>query len=251
MTGGAGRRWGLCRAEGTFVLLGCPTDGIKPPQEPEPEWKGLSRADGIRLLSAAQTLRLRPGRGTNQGLRDHAAIVVLLGSGLRVSELLGLKREQYTGRGSRRNSKKAYGEWMETMREVALRPGTPLTQQDGLWKMVARYEGWYALGPQLFDEQLDLMRAAAVRVLRERDPKFDLAKDERFAASIYGKVLIHSAALRKGLTESLALLGSHPKALTWCSIGKAEATAVLACAGDLGWAPTGYSGLASMTFCHC
>jgi integrase/recombinase XerD len=79
--------------------LGCPTDGIKPPQEPEPEWKGLNRADEIRLLSAAQTLRVRPGRGTNQGLRDHAAIVVLLGSGLRVSELLSLKREQYTGRG--------------------------------------------------------------------------------------------------------------------------------------------------------
>jgi integrase/recombinase XerD len=79
--------------------LGCPTDGIKPPQEPEPEWKGLSRADELRLLSAAQTLRLRPGRGTNQGLRDHAAIAVLLGSGLRVSELLGLRREQYTGRG--------------------------------------------------------------------------------------------------------------------------------------------------------
>jgi len=79
--------------------LGCPTDGIKPPQEPEPEWKGLSRADELRLLSAAQTLRVRPGRGTNQGLRDHAAIAVLLGSGLRVSELLGLRREQYTGRG--------------------------------------------------------------------------------------------------------------------------------------------------------
>jgi integrase/recombinase XerD len=59
----------------------------------------LSHADELRLLSAAQTLRVRPGRGTNQGLRDRAAIAVLLGSGLRVSELLGLKRDQYTGRG--------------------------------------------------------------------------------------------------------------------------------------------------------
>jgi hypothetical protein len=125
-------------------------------------------------------------------------------------------------------SKKAYGEWIGTMREVTLRKATPLTQHDGLWKIVARYEGWYALGPQLFDEQLDLARAAAVRVLRERDPQFDLPKEERFAASIHGKVLTHSPALRKGLAESLALLGSHPKALTSCSIGKAEATALLA-----------------------
>ncbi|MFN8545525.1 MAG: tyrosine-type recombinase/integrase [Candidatus Binatia bacterium] len=79
--------------------LGCPTDGVKPPQDPEPEWKGLSRADELRLLAAAQTLRVRPGRGTDQGLRDHAAIAVLLGSGLRVSELLGLDVGQYTGRG--------------------------------------------------------------------------------------------------------------------------------------------------------
>jgi integrase/recombinase XerD len=82
--------------------LGCPTDGIKPPQDPEPEWKGLSRADEIRLLGAAQTLRVRPGRGTNQGLRDHAVIAVLLGSGLRVSELCNLDRAQYTGRGLRK-----------------------------------------------------------------------------------------------------------------------------------------------------
>ncbi|MFZ0889028.1 MAG: tyrosine-type recombinase/integrase [Candidatus Binataceae bacterium] len=79
--------------------LGCPTEGIKPPREPEPEWKGLSRADELRLLAAAQTLRLRHGRGTNQALRDHAAIAVLLGSGLRISELLSLTRDQYTGRG--------------------------------------------------------------------------------------------------------------------------------------------------------
>jgi len=47
----------------------------------------------------AQTLRVRPGRGTNQGVRDHAAIAVLLGCGLRVSELLNINCEQYTGRG--------------------------------------------------------------------------------------------------------------------------------------------------------
>src|SRR5713101_2502581 len=79
--------------------LGCPTDGVKPPEEPEAEWKGLSRAEELRLLNAAQTLRVRPGRGTNQGLRDHVAIALLLGSGLRVSEVLNLNCEQYTGRG--------------------------------------------------------------------------------------------------------------------------------------------------------
>src|SRR5205823_2563856 len=46
--------------------------------------------------------RVRPGRGTDQGLRDHAAIAVLLGSGLRISELLNLDAHQYDGRGFRK-----------------------------------------------------------------------------------------------------------------------------------------------------
>lgn len=79
--------------------LGCPTDGIKGPAEPDAEWKGLSRADEVRLLAAAQSLCLKPGRGTNQNLRNLAVIAALLGSGLRVSELLSLSVNQYDGKG--------------------------------------------------------------------------------------------------------------------------------------------------------
>jgi hypothetical protein len=122
----------------------------------------------------------------------------------------------------------SYGEWIGKMREIALRPGIPLMQHDGVWKIGSRYEGWYALGPRLFDEHLDRLKDAAVSVLRERDPKFELPPEERYAASIHGKVLRHSHVLRKGLAESLALVGSHPKALISCSSGKADATAVLA-----------------------
>jgi integrase/recombinase XerD len=51
------------------------------------------------LLNAVQTLRVRRGTGTDQGLRNHALLVALLGSGLRVSEVLSLDRDQYTGKG--------------------------------------------------------------------------------------------------------------------------------------------------------
>ena len=68
----------------------------------------------------------------------------------------------------------------------------------------------------------------AVAVLGERNPKFDLPKEQRFAASIYGNQLNHSALLREGLAETLALVGSKSTALPSCSQGKAEATAILA-----------------------
>jgi integrase/recombinase XerD len=91
-------RW-LHRKLPDLFPLGCPTEGVKPPAEPTPDWKGLTRLDEIRLDAAAQTLRARPGHGTNQGLRNHALLAVLLGSGLRVSEALSLDRDQYTGKG--------------------------------------------------------------------------------------------------------------------------------------------------------
>ena len=124
-------------------------------------------------------------------------------------------------------SKKSYGEWIQRVREALHRPATPLTHQDGVWKATQRYEAWYALGPKIFDDQLDRLRQCAVTVLREQDPKFELAPDDRPAASIHGKVLSHSVALRKGLADTLALLGSYPKALTSASFGKAEQTTVL------------------------
>jgi len=78
--------------------LGCPTDGVKPPAEPAADRKGLTRTEELRLLNAAQTLRVRPGPGTKQGLRNHALLAVLLGSGLRISEVLQLDCNQYTGK---------------------------------------------------------------------------------------------------------------------------------------------------------
>ncbi len=90
-------RW-IHKHVGAFPL-GCPTDGVKAPEAEEPKWKGLSRLEQLRLLSAAQALRARTGRGTDQGLRDHALLAALLGTGLRVSELLAIDVAQYNERG--------------------------------------------------------------------------------------------------------------------------------------------------------
>ncbi|MCY4354465.1 MAG: hypothetical protein OXC09_06745 [Truepera sp.] len=121
-----------------------------------------------------------------------------------------------------------YGGWLETLRADVLRPGAPLIQRDEKWRLVARGEAWSALGSRITDEDLDRLKEMAVTVLGERDPQFDLPKEERYAAVIYGKKLKHSTLLREGLAETLALVGSRPEALSSCSQGKAEETAVLA-----------------------
>jgi hypothetical protein len=176
------------------------------------------------LLRCLQNLSLMPEWAQDTDAAE-LAIVQLLSAWNENSQADQAVAENLSGN--------SYREWIGKMRGIALRPGTPLMQRDGIWKVVSRYEGWYALGPRLFDEHLDRLKDAAVSVLRERDPKFELPPEERYAASIHSKVLRHSHVLRQGLAESLALVGSHPKALTSCSFDKAEATAVLAVRGIL------------------
>jgi hypothetical protein len=118
-----------------------------------------------------------------------------------------------------------YRAWIGRVREDLFQTGTLLRLIDGRWSFTDRHKAWTTLGPHLFDEHIDRFRKIAISTLTERDPRFELPPDKRYAASIVGKVLLHSTFLRKGIAESLALLGSCPKALTSCSFGRAEATA--------------------------
>jgi hypothetical protein len=171
------------------------------------------------LLRCLQNLSLMPewAQGTDAA---ELAIAEILGTWNEHSDADRTIAEKFSGKG--------YGEWIGKMREIALRPGTPLTQREGAWKFVSRFEGWYALGPQLFDEHLDRILQTIVSVLREEDPALAMSPNERHMANIRGKVFAHSPLIRQGLSESLALLGSHPEALRSCSFGKPEGTARLA-----------------------
>ena len=99
---------------------------------------------------------------------------------------------------------------------------------NGKWRIIERKKLWHELGSKIFDRHLDELKQCAVTVLSERDPQFELAPEQRWATQFYGKVLKYSPELRKGLAETLALLGAKPDALTNCSRNKAEATAVIA-----------------------
>lgn len=120
---------------------------------------------------------------------------------------------------------KSYGEWIGGALDESMRPDTPLIQRNEIWRVISRGEAWSALGPRLTNDDLNRFQSLALKVLGELDPVFDLPKETRYSASVHGKVLLHSRAIRDGVAESLALLGSRPAALRSCTRGKAEATA--------------------------
>ena len=179
------------------------------------EKSGANLGSLLRLL---QNVSLMPEWAEGSAAAD-LAVAAFLGGWDENSESDRQVVEELSG--------KQYGEWIATIREISLSAGAPLIQHSGNWKFILRYEGWCALGPSIFDEHLERFRSAAVRVLGEDDPKFELPPDEQYAAGIHGLVLQHSPALRAGLSESLALLGCHSAVLTSCTPGRPEITAAL------------------------
>jgi integrase/recombinase XerD len=182
-------RW-LHRKFPELFPLGCPTDGVKPPAEPTAEWKGLTRVEEIRLLSAAQTLRVRSAPGTDQGLRNHALLAVLLGSGLRVSEVLNLERGQYTGKGFsrvavkgggvrdfvpvQRDARQVLDRWLESREDEFLalfhtRNGRPLSRREAaaIIRRIAAQANAHLAEDEKIDVSPHILRHTFLRKLAE------------------------------------------------------------------------------------
>jgi hypothetical protein len=121
-----------------------------------------------------------------------------------------------------------YENWLQKAREILHYPDSPLSVKNGIWKVTNRIELWNLLGSRILDQNLDTFKSLAITVLKESDPAFELPAEERYAASIYGKVPNYSHALRKGIAEGFAILGTHPDASSNCSQGKVITNCVLA-----------------------
>ena len=120
---------------------------------------------------------------------------------------------------------KDFREWIAAIRKVHSAQPAPLDYFDGRWKFTSRFEPWLYLGPQIGSETLEAFGRLAVAVLSELDPTLELPKEERFAASIHGKVRRYSSALRGGMAETVALLGARGDALCSCPPGQPKTVA--------------------------
>ena len=112
---------------------------------------------------------------------------------------------------------RGYSDWIFPLRSAILRPESPIVQHNELWRFAVRSEAWSALGRYISDDDLNRFRGVAVSLLSEDHPKFDLPRNQRYAAAIYDKVPKHSDQIRAGIAESVALLGSRSQFLSSCS----------------------------------
>jgi hypothetical protein len=132
----------------------------------------------------------------------------------------------------------SYEDWLKKAGKILQLPDTPLTLKNGIWKIDGRAKLLSLLGTRVFDQNLEIFKTLAVKVLSENDPAFELPPEKRYSASIHGKVLSYSGELRKGLAEGLAIIGSFPSEFSNCSQGKADSiscSALQAIVSDADW----------------
>jgi plasmid maintenance system antidote protein VapI len=75
--------------------------------------------------------------------------------------------------------------------------------------VTSKMDALFALSGHITRPDLDAFFKLAANVLSEQDPALDLPEDQRWAASIHGKVRNHSGALRRGICETLVILAVH------------------------------------------
>jgi hypothetical protein len=115
-----------------------------------------------------------------------------------------------------------YSDWIIKIRQIEASDNSPLKHDSGIWRVKNRADLWSTFSPRLYKDHLDKFKEISIKILSTLDPKFDLKPEERFCASVYGKILPHSPSIRNGLAEGLALISTKKESLVNCSSNYGE-----------------------------
>lgn len=85
----------------------------------------------------------------------------------------------------------------------------PVRHVGNVWFIVSKEDAWPLLCRLITRNDLRQLAEVAKTVLGTVDPRFDLPEDQQWAARVIGRAPLYSDALRHGLADTLALLGTE------------------------------------------
>lgn len=103
---------------------------------------------------------------------------------------------------------RSYAEVSDALLRWSNEPDPPTRRIGDTWVVTSREDSWSQLARFVIRGDLERLEEAVIRVLGEADPMYDLPEEQRWMAAVYGARRAHSETLRRGLSETLALLGA-------------------------------------------
>jgi hypothetical protein len=91
----------------------------------------------------------------------------------------------------------------------------PIRHVGDTWLLASKEDAWNLLSRHINSDDLKRFESLTLDVFGEVNPSFDLQMDQRWAAALYGKVSSYSEQVRKGLADTLALIGAQSDATNW------------------------------------
>jgi hypothetical protein len=107
----------------------------------------------------------------------------------------------------------SYDDWVRRLYPHTREAEPPILLEGKSFRPISRYETWQQLGHYLTDADLDRFGSVAIKTLSVTEAVLELPQKERATAIFKEKSESYSVALRKGIAETLALLGGQGKTL--------------------------------------
>ena len=108
-----------------------------------------------------------------------------------------------------RLSGRSYEEIEESIADLREHDDSPVWSVREYRGVASKIDALFAIHRKVTEKDLADFFLLAEHVLSETNPALDLPEDKRWAAELYDKVRAHSAALRKGVCETLVILSIH------------------------------------------
>jgi transcriptional regulator with XRE-family HTH domain len=102
----------------------------------------------------------------------------------------------------------SYEEVEKTVNKWQKEKDAPIMKVLSHWRFVSREDSWALLASHITPGKLERFEQVALEVLSEEDPMYGLPPEKRWHAAVYNKIPKYSNLLRKGIAETLALLGA-------------------------------------------
>jgi hypothetical protein len=106
-------------------------------------------------------------------------------------------------------SRAPYEEARDRFLRWTLEADPPLRRRNNAFYLVSRADAWALLARFLTRDDLERFEAVAESVLGTLDPQYDLPVDKRWMSGILAEPRTHSPLLRRGIAETLAIMGAR------------------------------------------